>query len=298
MVVLRRVDSTTYYDTLPGLAHECGDIWRNLPAFGTLGQQSCCGIIITPACDLSWQKSDTLTYLPIIPLRSFFSMDAALPGLIEKLVSVLGTIPCETTVSWTGNSYIVPPEDEIASLEIDLTKFRSLQQRSAKINSAIDRVLAGTVILRAIRDSELCLIPSDSLSKIYGSEWGKIKEKIIQNSYSPALHFLPHDRQDLVFSAVPNHSVVLFRYPITIPVRVLSQAQESADASWNNTLESMSLAPALRVAFGDARPLKLASLKPAFLADLLTRFSALYNRVGSPDFSNQTVETYAQEVDV
>ncbi|MCP3735836.1 hypothetical protein M9979_13225 [Sphingomonas sp. RP10(2022)] len=296
-MVLRRVDSTTYYDTLPGLAHECGDIWRNLPAFGTLGQESCCGIIITPACDLSWQKSDTLTYLPIIPLRSFFSMDAALPGLVEKLVAALGVIPCETTVSWTGNSYIVPPEDEIARLESDLKAFRSAQQRSAKINSAIDRVLAGADILRCIRDSELIQIPSDKLFALYGSEWGKIKERIVQNSYSPALHFLPHDRQDLVFSAVPNHSVVLFRYPITIPVRVLSRAQESADASWTHSLDLMSLAPALRVAFGNARPVKLAALKPAFLADLLTRFSALYNRVGSPDFSAQTVETYVQEVD-
>lgn len=296
-MVLRRVDSTTYYDTLPGLAHECGDIWRNLPGFGTLGQESCCGIIITPACDLSWQKSDTLTYLPIIPLRSFFSMDAALPGIVEKLVAALGVIPCETTVSWTGNSYIVPPEDEITRLESDLKAFRSLQQRSAKVNKAIDRVLSGTAILRSIRSPELSNIPSDKLSTIYGSEWEKIKERIIQNSYSPALHFLPHDRQDPVFSAIPNHSVVLFRYPITIPVRVLSRAQECTDASWVPSLELMNLAPALRVAFGDARPLKLASLKAAFLADLLTRFSALYNRVGSPDFSAQTVEFYAQEVD-
>ncbi len=297
MVVLRRVDSTTYYDTLPGLAHECGDIWRNLPAFGTLGQQSCCGIIITPACDLSWQKSDTLTYLPIIPLRSFFSMDAALPGLVEKMVAALGVVPCETTISWTGNSYIVPHEDEITRLENDLNAFRSAQQRSAKVNSAIDRVLAGTAILRLIGSSGLHNAPSDKLSTLYGSEWGKIKEKIITNSYSPAIHFLPRDRQDPVFSAVPNHSVVLFRYPITVPVRVLSRAQESADALWPDALDLMNLAPALRIAFGDAMPVKLASLKPAFLADLLTRFSALYNRVGSPDFSTQTVETYAQEVD-
>jgi hypothetical protein len=224
-------------------------------------------------------------------------MDAALPGIVEKLVAALGVIPCETTVSWTGNSYIVPPEDEITRLESDLIAFRSHQQRSAKINSAIDRVLAGAEILRNIRNPELSDIPSDKLAKLYGSEWGKIKERMIQNSYSPALHFLPHDRQDPVFSAVPNHSVVLFRYPITIPVRVLSRAQESADASWIHSLELMNLAPALRVAFGDARPVKLASLKPAFLADLLTRFSALYNRVGSPDFSVQTVGIYSQEVD-
>lgn len=296
-MVLRRVDSTTYYDTLPGLAHECGDIWRNLPAFGTLGQQSCCGIIITPACDLSWQKSDTLTYLPVIPLRSFFSMDAALPGLVEKLVAALGVVPCETTISWTGASYIVPPEDEIARLEHDLKKFRSAQQRSAKINSAIDRVLAGTEILRLIANPDLSNVPSDKLSTLYGSEWGKIKERIIRNSYSPALHFLPSDKQDPVFSAVPNHSVVLFRYPITVPVRVLSHAQENSDASWTDSIDVMNLAPALRVAFGSARPVKLASLRPAFLADLLTRFSALYNRVGSPDFSAKTIETYVQEVD-
>lgn len=298
MANLRKVDSSSYYNTLPNPEHQCGDIWRDLPCFGLLGTPHCNGIVITPACDLSWQKSDTITYLPIVAVRSYFSMDAVIPSIVEKLLSTFETISFDHGTNWAGSSYIIPSDEEIKAIVEKLDHFKSVRQHSNKAYASIDRAHAGLKILSFIKSVNLEAVDASILTAFYGSEWVKIKEKIIKNSYSSAIHFLPFDRQEAIFSAVPNHSIVLFRYPITIPVRILNHAQEISDNTWREHVNTTNLAPPLRSAFESKRPIKLASLKSAFLSDLLTRFSALYNRVGSPDFTNQTINSYVQEVDV
>jgi hypothetical protein len=297
MLNFRKVDSSSYYNTLPNPEHECGDIWRDLPCFGLLGSPHCNGIVITPACDLSWQKSDTITYLPIVAVRSYFSMDAVIPSIVEKLLSIFDSISFNHGTNWAGSSYIIPSEEEIKAIIEKLNQFKTAQQRGNKVNTSIDRAHAGLTILNFIKSVNLETINASILTAFYGSEWAKIKERIIKNSYSSAIHFLPSDRQEPIFSAVPTHSVVLFRYPITVPVRILNQAQEIADHAWHEHINTTNLAQPLRSAVEGKRPIKLASLKSAFLSDLLTRFSALYNRVGSPDFTNQTINSYLQEVD-
>ncbi|MER8479537.1 hypothetical protein [Mesorhizobium sp. M1163] len=298
MARVTKVDSKSYYNTLPPLGHECGDIWRNLPSFGMLGETPCAGIVITPACDLSWQKSDTLTYLPIVPIRTFFSMEAALPAVIERVCANLQTIGYELRPEWSAQTYVPPSGEELTSLQTGLEQYRSAQQRPAKVLAAIDRTVAGIEILHAITHSELNPIASEKLSVHFGAEWAKIKDRLIRNSYSPALHFLPHDGQNAVFSGVREHSVVLFRYPITVPVKMLNYAEETSDSAWADRVESLNLSSTMKNAFFSARPVKMLSLKAAFLSDLLTRFSALYNRIGSPDFTKETVDLYSSQVDI
>jgi hypothetical protein len=292
-----RVDAKAYYDTLPGGHHDCGDVWRNLPSFGLLGSELCTGIVITPACDLSWQKSDTITYLPIVPVRSYFSLDAALPAVFEKLSALAKAAAFPSLPQWEPDAYIAPDADQVIALRTAIQAFRSARQRSAKVLSALDGLEAGLHIIDLIRSDGITAAKPAQLSTFFGNEWSKIKAKIISNSYSPTLHFLPSDGQDPVFSGVRFHSVALFRYPITVPVKVLTYAQETAEPQWKARVQSLPVSKALQKEFATAQPIKLASLRPAFLSDLLTRFAALYNRIGSPDFTSETVASYASEVD-
>jgi len=291
-----KVDSRSYYSTLPPLGHECGDIWCNLPSFGMLGDTPCAGIVITPACDLSWQKSDTLTYLPIVSIRTFFSMDAALPAVIERVGINLQATGYDFDTKWSAQSYVPPTNEELIRLQKELEGYRSAQQRSSKILAAIERTIASINVLQAIASPELTSIDGGKLGANFGSEWDKIKEKMIRNSYSPALHFLPFDGQDVVFSGVREHSVVLFRYPITVPVKMLNYAEETSDSAWSECVNNLNISLSLKKAFIPARPVKMLSLRPAFLSDLLTRFSALYNRIGSPDFTKETISLYSSEI--
>lgn len=296
MVRSARVDATAYYNTLPTLGHECGDVWANLPSFGVLGKEPCTGVVITPACDLSWQKSDTLTFLPIVPIRSYFSMDAALPLIMERFASSLAVTGYDADLVSVPRFYECPSAEQLTSLSSGVAAFRSSKTHPAKIIAALNRVDSAIDILRFISNVDVSEVSSYSLATLFGSEWEKTKDKIIRNSFSTALHFLPKDGQDEIFSAVPSHSVALFRYPITIPVKMLNYAEEVSDSAWGSKVNGLAITDDLKRAFLPARPIKLASLKSAFLSDLLTRFSALYNRVGSPDFTDETVATYSAEV--
>jgi hypothetical protein len=292
-----KTDARAYYDTLPALAHRCGDVWRGLPTFGTLGPESCTGIVVTPACDLSWRKSDTATYLPVIPLRAYFSLDAALPLVMEKLSAAATQLRSDLAPDWSSDAYLAPSHDDLDAACKNLDSFAAAQQLGGKDTRALSQVKSGIEIIKYIKREGTYEIPVSTLECLFGSEWGKLKERMIRNNFSPATHFIPRDMQDDIFSGVKAHSLVLFRYPLTIPLRILNLAQETGQDGWQARLDSMGLPKLLRDAFAGERPIKLLSLRSTFLSDMLTRFSALYNRVGSPDFTGETVATYKAEVD-
>lgn len=292
-----RVDAKSYYNLLPPIDHECGDIWRGLPSFGMLGGKPCRGLVVTPACDLSWQKSETVTYLPIIPIRTFFALDVALPIVIEKVSSALQQLDLDIPLSWSAKAYMTPLEEELSFLNLTLQRYLSAKQRSQKDLKAVARIEAGINIVNAIRSTRVKSIETDNLKALFLNDWEKTKEKIIKNNFSPATHFLPRDNQLEIFSGVYEHSIIMFRYPITIPLRLLHHAQEVPEREWKAFVSKLNLPAVLKNECKRCRPVKMLSLKSAFLSDVLTRFSALYNRIGSPDFTNETVSLYSSEVD-
>lgn len=294
---MQRIDALSYYNVLPASSHACGDIWRGLPSFGLAGLSSVTGLLVTPACDMSWGKSETATYLPIIPVRSYFSLDAALPLIQPRLLNLLGSLSKLAVPDWQKDGYFAPPLAEIADCESAVSAWKSGQQLGTKEQQTKDSCLAGLKIVRAIAEPSITLIPGGTLSQFFGSQWEQTKQKIITNSFSPALHFVPSDCQAEAFSAVPEHSVILFRYPITIPVKLLIMAQESSPAIWVEAVNNSNLSDSTKAEAIKQYPIKLLSLKSAFLSDVLTRFSALYNRIGSPDFTKDTVTRFSLELD-
>src|SRR5688572_14008887 len=71
MAALNKTSGQSYYEMMPATDLNVGDVWKDLPVFGHLRRVVCGGLVITPACDLSNNKVETVTYLPIIPVKEY-----------------------------------------------------------------------------------------------------------------------------------------------------------------------------------------------------------------------------------
>jgi hypothetical protein len=286
-----------YYDLLPPEVHACGDIWRGLPSGGLLGSRPIAGLVVTPACDLSARKAETITYLPIIPVRSYFSTLGALPEIYRRVHGNLKAGQLQLDTPWKENSF-VPPKQHLVDAAIGAIETHlSAKPRGVTEITALKRASAGLRIASAIADPELSEVTADDLGTAFGNDWQKTKERIATNAFGAHLHFLPSDDQDPAYSGLPSHSVVLFRYPLTASIEIFDLAQQSTESFWVRAVtQAASFLPAA-TSFSGARPLKVLSLRAEFLHDLLTRYVAVYNRIGSPDFSKYSINAICNQMD-
>src|SRR5688572_11363006 len=89
-----------FYEANPSLENSPGDIWHGLPTQGLLPVFRSPGLVITPACDLAQRKVETITYLPIIPVRTWFSTLAALPEIKRAVDGQWGLCCKEQLIDW------------------------------------------------------------------------------------------------------------------------------------------------------------------------------------------------------
>jgi len=293
----RRPGARLYYDYLPPAGTACGDIWRDLPSGGLLGTDPITGLVVTPACDLSQRKAETITYLPVIPARAYFSTLGALPEVRSRTLGQLKAGGLALSTIWNHESFAPPSVDQLELIESEIGGFLRSQKRSEKQISALERAKAGLKIARAIGEPKLAEIEASDLSALFGSEWEKIKSRIATNSYSSYMHFLPSDEQNPAFSGVPQHSVVLFRYPMTSVIEIFDLAQHTTDAGWALAIDGMVRYLPAAGQFRTKRPLKALSVRTEFLHDLLSRYTSVYSRLGSPDFTEDSVERMSKEMD-
>lgn len=297
MLQTRKIGAKHYYEYLPDLSHRCGDIWTSLPSQGLLGIAPISGLVITPACDLANRKTETIIYLPIVPLRSYFCSSGALPEVRSRIFGLLKAGKYDPCVDWPESKFLPLPREYI-DLAVDrITHHLGAKQRGKAEISALERAISGFRIVRRIANGELGSPPGPDLKSLFGSDWDRIKVDIITNSYRPDLYFLPKDEQGGGFAGLANHSLVLFRYPVTAPTELLDLAQSTPDGSWRDACTNITKSYPAASAFASARPLKVLSLKSEFLSDLLSRYCAVYSRVGSPDFSKHSLLRISAEVD-
>jgi hypothetical protein len=168
---------------------------------------------------------------------------------------------------------------------------------SDKNKQLFERVKIGSKLLSLISSPNLIEVSTVELRLFMGDkQFRKILERIVRNSFSLDIHFLPSDEQDTLWSGVPRHSIVLFRYAFTVPLTVLDHAQFSEARDWTETIgKIVSIVPAIS-AFAYEYPLKRLRLKPHFLSDLLTRYVSMYVRLGSPDFTQHMVSEYVDQI--
>ncbi|MFN4315485.1 MAG: hypothetical protein ACK4E0_14390 [Chitinophagaceae bacterium] len=289
MAIKKRITSKDYYIT-PDINHMTGDIWINLPTMGLLKSPVSSGIVITPACDLANSKVETLTYLPIVGMSEYFCSRSYYPYLITKVVALSNSMQDYTAQSFLLKNFII----EIPDLDFIYEHYNSKERDK---NGNILRILSGLTLIRHICDRGELSVDYDLLAKCFSQkEIQGVKREIVRNSFSSDLHFLPKDNQDSDWSAVKSHSVVLFRYPITIPIEIMDVANDSSILDWRAKMTQISKTFTISKEFSAIQPIKSLRLKEAFLSDLLTRFTALYIRIGSPDFDDATLEMLVKEL--
>jgi hypothetical protein len=286
---------TDYYDFLPGADHVPGDIWSDLPTFGIIARPHVTGLVITPACDLSNRKVETITYLPVIPVSAYFMSIAFLPELKRNLEGQL------QASGLGGLLDTVPPFDRIsdeslATIAALIEERQTATTTAAKEKIALSRAGAGLNIVSAVCKADTTSNIVDDLRTLLGPKaFAELTSKIIENSLRLDLHFLPRDEQRIEWSGVDAHSVALFRYPITIPIEILERANAVSSEDWPHLMKTFANILPCAGAFSK-RPLKRLRMKPRFLSDLVTRFTAMFGRLGSPDFTRDTIERYAGEI--
>lgn len=287
-----RITARSYYDTNPTDLHTTGDLWAGLPTHGLLPQSTLPGLVITPACDLAHSKVETITYLPVLPIAEWFGSPAFHSDAVASLRAesrLLG----DPAHSFAADSTFPAMGMGLVQFEKALA---DLAPTNARMREALARCRAGIRVCRAIERPTPSPVAPDAKTLLGPKQWTQVLRELVTN-YRNDSHFLPADGIEESWSIVRHHSVVLFRYPITTPVTILDAAQDSSIHDWHACVRSLASQVPLALAFQHTRPLKGLTLKKDFLADLLTRYAALYLRIGSPDFSRDTVELFIQELE-
>lgn len=293
-----RLKTTTsdYYDVTPTVGHNAGDIWSGLPAYGLLGQSHVRGLVVTPACDLSNRKTETLSYLPLVSLPAYFSSVCFLPEILRALRGQMVTAGIAEELTG-GSRFDYPPAalvERIGRLIRSRLEGKGLGQKE---KSALERSLSGIALLDAARDRSGGPPPPGAVQRLFGEkEWPKLVGEIVRNSHRTDLHFLPHDEEPAEWSGVPEHSLVLFRYPLCCPIQVLDAAQDQELADWEQCLANLTGHFPSAANFSGRRPLKHATMRPRFFSDLLTRYVAMHVRLGAPSFTDETVASFVADL--
>jgi hypothetical protein len=281
---MSKESSKNYYSS-PDFEHNTGDVWKGLPTFGLLKTAVCSGIVITPACDLANNKVETVTYLPVVPINYFFVSRSFYPAMKQELLRLLNLVD-----PLKAFCYLLPKNQlpQASSLEFLLQEAKRLLLPANK--NYIVQIEKGLQVVLKIIDKSCTSINISELKDFFGSKkLNEITTSLIKNNFGGDIHFLPKDNEDVEWSAILNHSVVLFRYPITVPIEILDLAMDFNIVLWKETMLSQSSNFSSSNAFENTKPLKSLSLRQAYLSDLLTRFVSVYMRLGSPDFSYETI---------
>jgi hypothetical protein len=288
MPLTPRLNVRDFYDLAPRVALAAGDIWSGLPTFGLVPGGAGRAIVVTPACDLSNHKLETATYLTILTLRQYLRSPAFVPAIVRETSRHLETLGLPALSSDT--SRFLPPT--VATLETTCARLGPHLSISAgkKNKESAARAIAGIEALRACRAGQPVTTPTTDLEKVFGNKnWRSTLGQIVRNAFRLDLFFLPADEQRLPVSAVPDPSVVLFRYPFSAPIQLLELAQDVQVTDWPSAVRELrDLMPGVD-AFS-AKPLKHGTLRSGFLSNMLTRFASMHVRLGTPDLSEASVE--------
>lgn len=134
------------------------------------------------------------------------------------------------------------------------------------------------------------------LSRLLTSKtYDGILRKIFTNSYKSDVHFFPALLNAGEYSAISAHSVALFRYAYSIPVEILNAAQSSNQEWWAKDCNDLASEFPIVKEF-QTWPVKLSALKDDFLSDLLSRYLGMFMRLGSRDFTSQTINQFITEM--
>lgn len=250
-----------YYDTNPSLDHIAGDIWVDLPTFGVLRPTRVAGIIITPACDLAHRKAEAITYLPIVPIREYFIGPAFAPEIVRETNGHITAANTGCITPLGSASRNAPSPDSIQNMIASLSSWHKGTDIGHKEAAAGDRALAGLPLLHDVSSGTSRLADSmNDVGVLLGAKaFGKLAERLVTNAYRTDIHFLPVDGQREDWSGVFEHSLALFRYPLSVPLELLDLAQEASEEDWPKRMDRIATITSCAASFSSKRPMKRLS---------------------------------------
>ncbi|MBD8548944.1 hypothetical protein [Sphingomonas sp. CFBP 8760] len=198
VAVFTPVNARSYYDYLPSASHECGDIWANLPSMGLLSaHDTVTGIVVTPACDVSNFKAETLTYLPVISITTYLATVAFLPIVRREVFERYKSAKLAWSIDWPDKGYEPPSENSLNAEILRINQVLAMPRLSSGDKAHVERAAAGLRITAICRSALTCQGNINDYEILFGKQWNSIKKDIVKNAYRPDIHFLPSDQQSI-----------------------------------------------------------------------------------------------------
>ncbi|MDI7385981.1 hypothetical protein [Cronobacter dublinensis] len=277
MPIIPKIEPRDYYKELPSIYHETGDIWTNIPSFGMNNDSFNRAIVITPACDLSQNKSETITALPIITISDYIYSKSFYYEVWQEVQQELTDAQI-----YMPKRHVHPNADDIKAL-LDLIQ---LDKNKRKFLPKLKEYYKYITYCEDRMSDKPDIFSLFSAKKI-----DKIISDITKNSYRSDIHFLPHDGSNGDGKILESHSVVLFRYAFTFPIDILDLACDGNENTWGDDMEILNNSYPLASHF-KLYPINVTTLKDDFLSDLLSRYISMYMRLGSRDFTKATLSDF------
>jgi hypothetical protein len=294
-VVAIPISAADYYDYFPTTAHNPGDIWVGLPTFGVLPVPHLPGLVITPACDLSNRKVETITYVPILPVSAFIVSRSAALDVKRAIEGQLEAAGLSGLLS-LPEGFETPNGAELTSGLKVISEALGGPAVQDKVRRALERIASGLRILRHMSVPGPGAETLKDLQNLLGEKALRESLKRVITNARPDVHFLPADDQKREWATIPVHSLALFRYTLTLPIEIFDIAQRVSELDWSQaTAKLRTVLPCVESL--PVRPMKRLQLRPRFGSDLLTRYTGVFGRLGSPDFTGDTVSRFIGEIE-
>lgn len=289
MPTFTKIDAKDFYKNLPAIDHETGDIWHGFPSFGMLTNKYVNAVVITPACDLSQNKTETVTVLPIISIFDYLHSKSFYNDVWNEFYSKLKQYGADDFLPISKFSH--PKKEKLHQVIQNLEGKKGTKTLSDALKLYIDYIR-----YTELSESERVAQPKPDLPKLLTTKtYDTVLKKILTNSYKSDIHFFPAHLNAGEYSAIKCHSVALFRYSFSIPVEILNTAQLSNEEWWTQDCSILSDDFPIIKNF-QTWPIKLSTLKDDFLSDLLSRYVGMIMRMGSRDFTTQTISQFITEM--
>jgi hypothetical protein len=244
--------------------------------------------VITPACDLSQKKTEAALVLPIIAISDYLASKGFFFDVWTELGSKIKSAGTDLTPASRFCNPTLP----------ELTTFLQLIEGDKKHENLRGQIRAyiDYVIYTEADSKERKKLSSPCIESLLGKKrYEDILKKIFTNSYKSDVHFFPAYKNAGEYSAIPVHSLALFRHAYSIPIEILDAAQSSSQDWWAGDRESLATQSPIARVF-DNWPIKASGLKDDFLSDLISRYLSMFMRLGSRDFTSHTIDCFVSEI--
>ena len=276
----------SFYLRVPPGPPTQGDIWTGLSWWA--GQAyTCTGLIITPRCDFSHDKTPVVNYLPIVSISDFIQSDGGFRLISREIKKV------DEAFKIAARDARVTP---FVELGLDVAQIAEIKRSesegptgSAKLEKQINALLEHENRKKSLKAAFASkrLDDGELKDRVSEKDLTKFLHEVVRNNTAD-VHFMPPCPHLL-----PSPSVLLLRHVLTSPIVVLTRA--GVCRTQEDWAAAASADPIAGYTADSILPERILRVKSPFLESTMARFAALYGRIGVRDLDVDEVEDFIQE---